>query len=142
MDKEMIIEDFLEIIENNVKLLSNESVEDLKGIKHLNSILFDDGEENVIESNLTLMLNTCIDILTGIEDELSDEEKENFNGWCTNIRAFDKMGEFHIGQPVVYEGEAWIVGEIDYDEFGILLYSGQMGDNGFWIDSEDILNLK
>lgn len=142
MNKEMIIEDLLEIIENNVELLSKKSLKDLKGINHLYSILYEEEDDKIIENNLTLVLDSCIDILTGIEDELSDEEKENFNDWCTNIIAFDKMGEFYIGQPVVYEGEAWVIGEIDYDEFGILLYSGQMGDNGFWIESEDILNLK
>jgi hypothetical protein len=45
---------------------------------------------------------------------------------------------------VVYEDLPYQISEVDYDDLTIHLYSGEMGDNGFWVgeELEELRNIK
>lgn len=65
------------------------------------------------------------------EDWLSYEE--------TDKNVLDGL---YQGQLVILDNIPYIIAEVDYDDISVKLYNGQMDDNGFWVDIDDIKKIQ
>lgn len=81
------------------------------------------------------------DIISGDDDTFSvidyTEDWLTYEETDTNV-----LEGLYQGQLVILDNLPYMIAEIDYDDVSIKLYSGQMDDNGFWVDIDDIKKIK
>ena len=142
MDKEILADELIDIIQSNFNLLSDESVNNLNGVIHLMESLYDDYNEEIYNKDITVVIDTCIDVLTGIEDELSIQDKESFNDICNVFIINDLLSELKQGKLITYDNIPYIVSEIDFDDNSVHIFNGEIDDNGIWVDGNELLKIK
>ena len=142
MDKEILADELIDIIQSNFNLLSDESVNDLNGVIYLMESLYDDYNEEIYNKDITVVIDTCIDVLTGIENELSIQDKESFNGICNVFVIKDLLSELKQGKLITYDNIPYIVSEIDFDDNSVHIFNGEIDDNGIWVDGNELLKIK
>ena len=142
MDKEILADELIDIIQSNFNLLSDESVNDLNGVIYLMESLYDDYNEEIYNKDITVVIDTCIDVLTGIENELSIQDKESFNDICNVFVINDLLSELKQGKLITYDNIPYIVSEIDFDDNSVHIFNGEIDDNGIWVDGNELLKIK
>ena len=142
MDKEILADELIDIIQSNFNLLSDESVNDLNGVIYLMESLYDDYNEEIYNKDITVVIDTCIDVLTGIENELSIQDKESFNDICNVFIINDLLSELKQGKLITYDNIPYIVSEIDFDDNSVHIFNGEIDDNGIWVDGNELLKIK
>jgi hypothetical protein len=142
MNKEVLAYKLLNIIQSNVSLLDDVNLNKLSGINHLMDTLYDDDNNDRYKLDVNIALNTCIEILTEIESRISVAEQNQFDDICQATIYNNELESFKQGDLVVYDDLPYIVSEVNLDDSTIHIYSGQIDDNGMWLEGYDILKLK
>ena len=85
-------------------------------------------------------INKTIEELMVVEDKMLKDDKENFESLCTMVLELDSVKDLKRGNMVLYEGDPYMISEIDIDgsEISVLLWDGDDEDNGFYVSPTDI----
>lgn len=142
MNKEILADKLIKIIVNNTKLLTDNTINDLNGVIFLMKSLYDDYREDIYRKDITIIIDTCISILTGIENDLSNEDKESFHSISQILNINELLSKLSKGNLIVYQNIPYVISSVDMDDNAVHLFNGELDDNGIWIDGEELLQIK
>jgi hypothetical protein len=90
-----------------------------------------------IDADVKYYLNRAIDIATGIEDEMSEDDKADIEQKHLTIKNLDALDELHQGQLVIHEGKPYQIYEIDLEDLTVCI-GDKEEENGFWVDASEV----
>jgi hypothetical protein len=78
-----------------------------------------------------------IDITTGLEDQMSEDDQDDIEEKHKVIKNLDVIDELYLGQLVLFEGKPYQIYEIDLEDLTVLI-GYREDENGFWVDPIDL----
>jgi len=99
---------------------------------------YDSEFENIINSDefSEQRINELINIGTSLEHKFTSDDAELFDTYCKIALHLIELGSLNVGDLVIVGDCAYILGEIDYEDLTILVYT--KNDDFSWMDITEL----
>jgi len=130
---ETIMKDLIFILNEYYPIMDTHNQTTLNGLNEATKTLDYDHENYDVD--VKYYLNTVIDLCTGFEDQMSEQNQDEINEFMLMIKDIDLIDDFYLGQFVIYEDFPYKIYDMDYDDFSIFI-----GDDidAFWVRPRDL----
>jgi len=125
LTKDCLRETLMNIIESHSEQLNSKQEETFKGLLHLEKELSIDNQP-LFCKDVDYALSLCVTLLSELvkDNILIGKDKEEFNYVCSRIaqaKELETSNHIEVGKLVTYDGLAYQVCEIDYDDLAVVL---------------------
>ena len=124
----------MELLGKYSELLHDDHLVSYKGLLETEKHLSIDDE--TFENDVAYYLNLIIEILTTYEEQMSDDDKDEFETICTLCLDINELDNYHIGKLIIYNNLPYKIYDIDYNDVSLLI--GSNDEEEFWLEIKDL----
>ena len=134
--REQLIYEFIDVLNKYQDQMSETTQSDFKGLCEATNTIDEDHPN--YGADVTYYLNAVIDITTGLEDIMNQEDQDYIERCHQTIQNYDCFNDFDLGDLVIFNGKPYQIFDIDSDDITIGITDCKYDSYKDWVEPREL----